>query len=112
MKTRMSFLILVLLLLPLVLAACGGGPTGEAKAYLEAVADGDKDEAEKHVCDKNKELLTTGIGDDTKAEIKSIDCEEKDDDKVECKVETEEDGEDTITFKMEDGKVCEPDFGE
>jgi hypothetical protein len=107
MKTRLSLLLFVLLILPLVLSACGGGPAGEAKAYLEASADGDKDEAAKHVCDKNKERLTEGIGGETKGEIKSLDCEETDDNKVKCEVDTEEVGKLTVFFKMEDGKVCE-----
>lgn len=54
MKTRFPFLIMLLLLLPLVLTACGGGDSDTAKKYIEAVAANDKDEASKYVCDDNK----------------------------------------------------------
>src|SRR5436190_1964133 len=105
MKTRMSFVILMLLVLPLVLAACGGGPAGEAKSFLEAVNKGDKDEAEKHVCDKNKDTLTAMASGDSEEDDVSIDCE-KDGDDVKCTMEGKDDNGDkqkvTMTFGMED----------
>lgn len=112
MKTRLSFLIVMLLALPLVLAACGGGDADTAKNFVEAVADGDQDEAEKHVCDKNKAELVGGPNDGGAFEVEDLECEEDGDD-VTCKfksnfgVEGVEKSDIEMTFGMEDGKVCE-----
>ena len=105
MKTRFSFLIVMLLVLPLVLAACGGSDTDTAQKYIEAIADGDKDEAERHVCDDNKDELTGAASSDSKFEVDDLKCEEDGDD-VKCTYKLE--GSDVeMSFAMEDGKVCE-----
>lgn len=112
MKLRFSFLIVLLLVLPLVLAACGGSDTDTAKKFVEAIADADDDEAGKHVCDKNKDKLLDGPGEeDSSFDIKDLKCEEDGDD-VTCKFESDlnllpEAADIEMTFSMDDGKVCE-----
>ncbi len=111
MKTRISFLIVLLMVLPLVLAACGGGDTDTAKKYIEAIADGDKDEAEKQVCDNPKdERIGTSPTQDS-FDVDDLKCEE-DGDNVKCTFKTDFGDENAdavkveLTFGMEDGKVC------
>lgn len=112
MKTRISFLIVLLMVLPLVLAACGGGPADTAKKYVEAIADGDADEAEKHVCDDNKDQLLDGPGEDNASfDVSDLECEEDGDD-VKCTFKSDlglldEEAEIEMTFGMKDDKVCE-----
>ena len=109
MKTRMSLLIALLLVLPLVLAACGGGPASNAEKFIEAAVDGDKDEAEKYVCDDNKDELIADVDEgEAIGELKEVSCEEDGDD-VKCEVTLEIDGEEqklTLTYIMKDDKVC------
>lgn len=111
MKTRLSFLIVMLLVLPLVLAACGGGDTDTAKKYVEAIANNDKDEIEKHICEDNKDKLDSGPGDAGSFEVDDLKCEEDGDD-VKCTMKStlglmEEKVEVEMVFAMKDGKVCD-----
>ena len=111
MKTRLSFLIVMLMVLPLVLAACGGGDTDTAKKYVEAISKADSDEAEKHVCDDNKDQLLDGPGDNEKFDTDDLKCEEDGDD-VKCSFKSDlglldEKADIAMTFVMKDGKVCE-----
>jgi hypothetical protein len=109
MNKRPALIVALLLVLPLVLAACGS-PAGNAEKFLKAVNDGDKDEAEKYVCDENKEDLVEDIGNDDGTSAEDIKCEADGDD-VKCTMTLEQEGEDdqevTLVFGMEDGKVCE-----
>lgn len=105
MKTRISLLIAMLLVLQLVLAACGGGDVDTAKNYVEAAVEGDKDEAEKHVCDENKDILTRGIEDNEQNKIDDLKCEE-DGDNIKCTFKNEGEAIE-MKFAMKDGKVCE-----
>ncbi len=115
MKTRLSLIILFLLVLPLVLTACGNGDADTAKKYIEAIDDNDKEEAAKHICDENKDKLLN----DSFFDAKDLKCD-KDGDGVKCTFTSEQsipsgDGSGSdiytadaeMTFKMKDGKVCE-----
>jgi hypothetical protein len=111
MKTRMSFLILVLLLLPLVLAACGGDKVGNAEKFLEAAGDNDFDEAKKYVCDDEKDNIEGEAAFPEGVELKDIECEEDGDD-VKCSFNMAMEGVDgdtpvTMVFVMEGDKVCD-----
>ena len=106
MKTRMSLLIALLLVLPLVLAACGGGPASNAEKFIKAAADGDEEEAEKYLCDDPQDGLGGNSG--GIEGLKDVSCEE-DGDNVRCEIVVEEDDiEQTviIVYGLEDGKIC------
>ena len=109
MKPRLALLVAMLLILPLILAACGSTAANNAEKFLQAADDNDREEAQKYTCDKNKEELTNGIDEDNTGNIKEVSCEEDGDD-VKCEITIENDGEEieaTVIFGMEDDKVCE-----
>lgn len=111
MKIRNLFLLTLVLALPLLLAACGGDKVGNAEKYMKAVADGDRKEAEKYVCDDKKdELAGDNVGDTEGLEFKDISCKE-DGDNVKCDFKIAIEGVDeeqasSVTFKMDGDKVC------
>jgi hypothetical protein len=109
MKIRISFLITMLLVLPLILAACGGGDTDTAKKFVEALADGDKDKMEDLVCEDQKDEVSDEAL--SKFEAKDLKCEEDGDD-IKCTFKSDLGGLDEETkivmvFEMKDGKVCD-----
>ncbi|MCQ3930336.1 MAG: hypothetical protein DPW16_07735 [Chloroflexi bacterium] len=111
MKIRNLLLLVIVLALPMLLAACGGDKVGNAEKYMKAVADGDRDEAEKYVCDDKKdELAGDNVGDTEGLEFKDISCKE-DGDNVKCDFKIAIEGVDeeqatSVTFKMDGDKVC------
>ena len=106
LKSRLPFLAVLMLLLPVVLAACGGGPTGNAEDFIKAMADNDKDKAKDVSCDafhNEIDLLFEGDGGPS-GELEDLKCEE-DGDNVKCTgKDSEAEGE--FVFAMEDDKVC------
>ncbi len=107
LKLRLPLLIALMLMLPLVLAACGGGKADNAKSFLEAMDDGDADKAKEQVCDGLHTiidlLLSEGVGDGPNFD--DISCKE-DGDNVTCTIKVG-DEEDDITLTMDDDdKVC------
>ena len=110
MKFRNLFLLVIVLALPMLLAACGGDKVGNAEKFMKAIADNDIDEAKKYVCDDEKDNA-----DDTGAalegvKISDISCEE-DGDNVKCDYKISVDGVEgetatSLTFKMDGDKVC------
>lgn len=117
MNKRNSFLIVLLIVLPFVMAACGGGDVSEddAEKTIKAAFEGDIDEANKFICDddKMKEEDFTDVG----ANVDSVECK-KDGDKMNCDVtlsmEVEGVEESTtlpLSMNIEDGKLCGGDIG-
>lgn len=106
MKKNLFVLVAIVLILPLVLSACGGGPVKNAENFVKAISDADKDKAEKYVCDDFKDELDQMTGE--KTEIDDLKCEEKDDN-VTCSWKS--DGQEIeLTFTMKDDKVCGIEF--
>lgn len=111
MKFRTLFLMVIILALPMLLAACGGDKVGNAEKFMKAAADGDADEAEKYVCDDEKDSIdevSSGFGEGVN--ISDISCEE-DGDNVKCDFNIAVEGIEgetatSITFKMDGDKVC------
>ena len=104
-------LLILLLVLPLALAACGGGKTDNAKAFLEAMADNDADKAKENACDAMHASIDTLLelaGDNFNAD--DISCEEDGDNAVKCTVQ---DGDDEVELTLvmdDDDKVCGGDL--
>lgn len=109
MKTRKTMLlILLLLVMPMVLAACGGDISeDDAEKALKAGFEGDRDEANKFFCDADK------IGEDDAAmpdgvEVANIECK-KEGDNMNCSADVTVAGQSStvpFVFKIEDGKLC------
>ena len=118
MQKMRTLTIVLFLLLPLFIVACGDdsdeNKTSQnaktAQKYIEAFWSGDEAEAEKHVCSENRDELLLGIAYEGKPQIKDLKCQD-DDGNITCAFNAEDDtGEDialTMTFGMVDGKVCE-----
>lgn len=107
LKSRLPLLIALMLMLPLVLAACGGGKADTAKSFLEAMDEGDADKAKEQVCDDLHTFidLLLSEGEDDGANFDDISCEE-DGDNVTCTIKVD-DEEDDITFVIDDDdKIC------
>jgi hypothetical protein len=111
MNKRTS-LVMLLLVLPLVLAACGGGPTDNAENFLEALNDNDQEEAEKYICDDQKNSFFMQIYGRTVnmayTDARDVECEAFHDD-VKCTMTVDADNEEqivTMTLGIEDEKVC------
>src|SRR5690606_21062205 len=82
---RSALVIAIVLVLPLILAACGGGATGNAEDFIKAMADGDAKKAKEVSCSafaSTIDLLAEGTSEDSKAE--DIKCEKDGDTKVKC----------------------------
>ncbi|GIK62627.1 MAG: hypothetical protein BroJett018_04210 [Chloroflexota bacterium] len=110
MKIRNLFLVIIVLALPMLLAACGGDKVDNAEKFMKALADNDIDEAKKYVCDKEKDSADDSATAFESVKISDISCKE-DGDNVKCDykmtIEDEEDAISTsITFKMDGDKVC------
>ena len=111
MKIRNVVLMIIVLALPMLLAACGGDKVGNAEMFLKAVADNDADEAEKYVCDDKKDELTgDSAGMPEGMEMKDISCEE-DGDNVKCSYKISAEGNPeqsvSVTLVMDGDKVCD-----
>ena len=105
MKTRMSFFIVLLLMLPLVLAACSNEKKIEnAQKFLEALAADDVDEARTYLCEEEQKELDAGGNPFSGLSVTDIECADDGGD-VKCtfKVEGQE-----IEFIIgfEGDKVC------
>lgn len=110
MKIRNLFLLVIVLALPMLLAACGGDKVGNAEKFLKAISDNDIDEAKKYVCDKEKDSADDSAGAFEGIEISDISCEE-DGDNVKCDYKMSIEGVEgetatSVTFKMDGDKVC------
>jgi hypothetical protein len=107
-KTTLLFVMLVLAL-PFLLAACGGDKTGNAEKFLKALDEGDVDEAQKYVCDDEKDSLDDMGEFLDSVSISDISCEE-DGDNVKCTYKATVEGSDpqevTETYKMDGDKLC------
>lgn len=104
---RSALVIAIVLVLPLILAACGGGATGNAEDFIKAMADHDVKKAKDVSCSafaSTIDLLAEGTSEDSKAE--DIKCEKDGDTKVKCDFKA--DGESTsLTFIVDkDDKIC------
>lgn len=104
---RSALVIAIVLVLPLILAACGGGATGNAEDFIKALADGDAKKAKDVSCSafaSQIDFITESSGDDGKVE--DIKCEKDGDTKVKCDFKA--DGESTsLTFIVDkDDKIC------
>jgi hypothetical protein len=106
MKRTYPKILILLILLPLALAACGGGATGSAEDFLKAVDENDIGNAKDASCDDFSNeidvLWENATNDD---EVKDLDCEEDGDD-VKCTFKDQEDNEVVFVFAIEDDKVC------
>jgi hypothetical protein len=88
------YLFLAILLVPVILTACGGGredSVKNAEKYLNAIAAGDAHEAERYVCEHHKYDIGTAVGafarydmqveegDTLRADLSGITCSESED---------------------------------
>lgn len=111
MKSNRLFLVVAVLILPFLLAACGGDKVGNAEKFLKALGEGDAEEAQKYVCDKEKDSLDQldSLFDYDDVTLNDISCDE-DGDNVKCsyKLALEGSGEQdiSVTYKMDGDKVC------
>ncbi len=116
MKKQSLLLVVFVLILPFVMAACGGGDVSEddAEKAIKAAFEGDADEANKFLCDADKVEdgdMPEGIT------VENISCA-KDGDDMKCDVNISmaiegaepQTFEQSITFGVEDGKLCGGDF--
>lgn len=116
MKKQSLLLVVFVLILPFVLVACGGDISeDDAEKAIKAAFEGDADEANKFLCDADKVEggeMPEGIT------VEDISCA-KDGDDMKCDVNlsmvvTEgaepQTFEQSLTFGVEDGKLCGGDF--
>lgn len=110
MKIRNIFLLLIILALPMLLAACGGDKVGNAEKFMKALADNDLDEAKKYICDDEKDTVDEDAASFEGVNLTDISCEE-DGDNVKCDFKIGIEGVEgetpsSITFEMDGDKVC------
>lgn len=108
MKKNLFVLVAIVLVLPLVLSACGGGPTKNAENFVKAISDADRDKAEKYACDDDEFMQFLDLmfsGETNKNEVDDLKCEEDGDDRVKCTFKSDGDSQE-LTFIMKDDKVC------
>lgn len=103
---RAALFLMIILALPMVLAACGGGATGNAKDFLNAWADGDTDKMKDVSCDEFSSTIDLLAEGSEEAELEDVKCEEDGDNRVTCTARAEGEDEEEITFIMDDDKVC------
>ncbi len=116
MNKRVLFLTILLVVLPFVMAACGGDLSeDDAEKTVKAAFEGDVDEANKNICDEDKikeedAQVVEGLT------VDDIECK-KDGDKMNCdftmKMEvegTEQSFPSSFSFDIKDGKLCGGDF--
>ena len=108
MSKRMFLLGVLLLLIPMVLAACGGGVDEDnlEDALVKALVEGDTGDLEDLVCDDDKDELTEDESEPV--DDASVDCSVEDD-SFTCDVSmTNDDQTLEFTYKgdVEDGKIC------
>ncbi len=121
---KMALILMLALLVPTVLAACGGGsPVDTVKDMVKAIEDEDADKMNDLACEKDDNPFGDSEGaemsfDDMKYEEKS-----KDGDKAEVKMtgtmkikyegeETEIPIDEVVKLEKKDGDWCITDFGE
>lgn len=109
-----------------LLAACGGGNADveTAMAYLNALNEGDVGAALAHVCEAHADEVREGLTSTTDTERRTfsytnIQCSASGSDEVNCTYTVVQDAGtsdnaaqgtervETVTLRMEDGKVCE-----
>jgi hypothetical protein len=101
-----------LLLIPVLLAACGGGLSeDDAEKAIKAAFEGDADEANEFLCEGSQipdDAATSMEG----LEVGDVNCT-KDGDTMTCETNLSFEGVDTpmsLTFDIEDDKLCGGDF--
>lgn len=112
MSKRIGLLI-ILVVLPFVMAACGGDDVSadDAENAIKAAFEGNVDEANKYLCDDQKMTEEDAEAVQGLIELGDISCE-KDGDNMKCEVTMSavgvENSETTQEFniKIEDGKLC------
>jgi hypothetical protein len=101
-----------LLLIPVLLAACGGGLSeDDAEKAIKAAFEGDTDEANEFLCEENQ-VPADAVTDVEGMEIGDVNCT-KDGDQMTCETNISLDGVDnpiSLTFDIEDDKLCGGDF--
>jgi hypothetical protein len=118
MKSKFFALMLALLVVPMLLTACGGGVSEEdAEKALKAAFAGDRDEANKYFCDDDQ--MSQETADSMKAsvdagmEVKSVECK-KDGDKMNCDITVAIAGQETkqpVSLDIDGDKLCGGNLG-
>ena len=108
MKIRF-WILMGVMLLPLILTACGNKGPENAEKYIEAIADGDREEAEQYVCDDYREALTRDATLEGIFGVREVECEDDGENVVRCFFKVS-DGDNEIDlstrFLMDGDKVC------
>lgn len=113
MLNKRSALLVIALLVPLMLAACGGGPDADdiENALQKAYNEGEVDDMNDLLCDSEEQLsaddLETEAGE---VSLDSVDCS-VDDDRFSCNLAFTFEGADqpielSMAGDIEDGKLC------
>jgi hypothetical protein len=112
MKHFSPKILLLLLVLPLVLAACGGGKADNAKSFIEDLFAGDASKAKENACDAlhpSIDIIAGFVEDGDEVKLDDLECKE-DGDNVKCTASVDGE-EDTLTLIMDDDdKVCGGDI--
>ena len=107
LKSRLPLFVVLMLLLPIVLAACGEGTPPEE--FLKAIANNDKDKAKEQVCDDFKDevdlLFAQNEGVEGRDQVKDLECTEADG-RTTCNFKDSADTAMEWVFAIEDEKVC------
>lgn len=98
---RYTSILVVAIGLAFVLAACGGGKKGTAEDFLEAVSEGNVDDANDKLCDDLREENPSEVAE---FDLQDVECEEEDD-VVTCSF-TADGNAQTWVFTFEDNKIC------
>jgi hypothetical protein len=110
MKHFSPKILLLLLVLPLILAACGGGKTDNAKSFLEAMNDEDADKAKDNACDAVHGAIDELLSRPSLGDVEVGDCEEDGDTNVKCSISIDDEDVDITLIMDDDDKVCGGDL--
>jgi hypothetical protein len=114
MKHFSPKILLLLLVLPLVLAACGGGKADNAKSFAEDLFAGDASKAKENACDAlhpSIDLIAGLIEEgDESVELENLECEEDGDTNVKCTAEVDGESDSFVLVMDDDDKVCGGDI--
>lgn len=105
MSKKFLMIVALLLIVPTLLAACGGDLSeDDAEKGLKAALSGDREEAEKYICDEELEEMDSSA---TIPEGTEYDLEcKKDGDNMTCTMSVEGTEMGSFTANVEDGKLC------